>query len=104
MIKPEKMDCPVSPTTQLPKLWRPQPSREFPSPQTPMDFGAMALLSRQYSLLGMSPRKTNLLSHYTTFIQTAATFGAVTHNAMLEGLHPAGLPQNQSIQSSPISG
>ena len=30
--------------TQLPKLWRPQPNRDY------IDFGAMALLSRQYSL------------------------------------------------------
>jgi len=31
-------------STQLPKLWRPQPNRDY------IDFGAMALLSRQYSL------------------------------------------------------
>jgi len=100
LLKTENLDLPTHPTHQLPKLWRPQPNREFPKPQG-VDLGAMALLSRQYSLLGMSPWKTNLLSHYTNFIQTAASFGAVpsNHNPISEALHPDGLlqtPQNQT--------
>ena len=62
---------------QLPKLWRPQPSREYIA--TAADFSAMAILSRQYSLFGaMSPWKNNFLSSYGQLFNSALSSQVAT--------------------------
>jgi hypothetical protein len=68
-------DAEKSPNIQMPKLWRPTPSREYIAAAA-VDFGAMAILSRQYSLLGAtlsSPWKNNFLSSYGQLFNSAMT-------------------------------
>ena len=87
---------------QLPKLWRPQPSREYIA--NAADFSAMAILSRQYSLFGaMSPWKNNFLSSYGQLFNSALSSQVATEHFTGPQILPAANSVSAIHQNSATS-